>query len=73
MTEHTDNLILGILKQIQTDQAAFRKEIEHLRDDIRTLTRLSFRFEQDISMLRSDNLTIVERLERIEKRLELVD
>lgn len=73
MTEQTENLMLGILKQIQTEQAASRKEIEHLRDDIRALTRLSFRFEQDISMLRSDNLNIVERLERIERRLELAD
>ena len=66
-----DNLTLEILKQIQSDQGQLRNAIKELKDDIRSLTRSSFNIEQDMILLRSDNLNIKDRLERIERRLEL--
>ena len=73
MNESTENLVLQILKQIQADQTAMRKDINELQSEVRSLARALIHVEESLLLMRSDNIAIKDRLDRIERRLDLVD
>jgi hypothetical protein len=73
MTDDVENLVLEHLKRIQT-------ELTKLRDDQRTMYALQLAMQQTLNghstllqQVLEDGATVRVRLDRIERRLDLVD
>jgi hypothetical protein len=77
MTQETENLVLEILRKMRADDATFRQEVNDAFN--RVELRLSVLEENVANMLalsasdRSEMAAMKRRIERIERRLELVD
>ncbi|WFR96946.1 hypothetical protein [Rhizobium tumorigenes] len=70
MTE-TQELMVGILRKIQGDISFLKDGHRELRQDIGSLRGHMHVMQGDINNLHSVNTQILDRLERIENRLEL--
>ncbi|WP_437560092.1 hypothetical protein [Acidithiobacillus sulfuriphilus] len=79
MTDNTENLILEHLKRFQDGQDRIERELKEIKSRITTLESTTATIMQYLAHMsgsiaeqhvRYDNL--VERIERIERRLELV-
>lgn len=76
MSEHTDNLVLELLRQIRADMAAMKDDMSMMRSEMRVMRVMRQHIAalvgtqtlQDIEMA-----SVKVRLDRIERRLELVD
>lgn len=80
MTEETENLILGILKKIQAEQAEIRRDIREIKDRLTLMDGAIAAIRSEMANLyglyahQSSRIDRIEdRLERIERRLELRD
>lgn len=77
MTENTENLVLEVLRKIQSDVASLHREMRMEFREVKTrLTLLEQHFATHTAMLANQSGRIdrlEERLERVERRLELSD
>ena len=73
MSEHTDNLVLELLRQMRADVAAIKDDMSMLRSEMRVTRQhiaalVGTQTLQDIEMA-----SVKVRLDRIERRVELID
>ena len=77
MTDNIENHTLELLKAIQADQVTLKNAIialhKELHNGLTELNRANIRIEQDLLLLRADNVDAKERMERVELRLNLAD
>jgi DNA anti-recombination protein RmuC len=71
MTELNQDLLFEILRRIQTDISSLKEGVRDLRHDFNGLRNHMHVMQGDINHLHSVNTQILDRLERIESRLEL--
>ena len=73
MSEHTDNLVLELLRQMRADIAAIKDEMSLMRTEMR-LMRQHMAAIMGTQVLHDEEIaTLKVRVDRIERRLELVD
>ena len=73
MTEQTENLMLEILKSIQTDCAYFRRKFDDVDLRLAALESHAAANHLDLVQLSARIDSLGKRLDRIERRLELQD
>jgi len=73
MSEHTDNLVIELLRQMRADIAAIKDEMSLMRTEMR-LMRQHMAAIMGTQILHDEEIaTLKVRVDRIERRLELVD
>ncbi len=73
MTDSTDNIVLEHLRAIRSDIARLGDEMRGLRTEMMAVRHHVRGLELSQDVDHNDVISIKERLDRIEKRLELVD
>ncbi|PZM13156.1 hypothetical protein [Rhizobium tubonense] len=71
MTELNQDLLFEILRRIQADISSLKEGQRDMRNDINGLRNHMHVMQGDINNLHSVNTQILDRLDRIENRLEL--
>ncbi len=71
MTELNQELMFEILRKIQSDISSLKDGQRDVRHDINSLRNHMHIMQGDINNLHTTNMQILDRLERIENRLEL--
>ncbi len=66
MADEPDNLVLHLLREIRDGQEAMQVDIKEIKSDLKELNLR-------VSLLEVRNGRVAERLERIQKHLNLVD
>ena len=72
MADVTNELIYGVLQKLQEDVAATRPEVREIKSELTAIRGHIYAGHQDISNIYSMLARHDGRLERIERRLELV-
>ena len=73
MSEHTDNLVLELLRQMRADMAAMKDEMSMMRAEMRVMRQHIAALVGTQTLHDIDMASVKVRLDRIERRLELVD
>jgi predicted nucleic acid-binding Zn-ribbon protein len=71
MAEATQELMYELLKKLQTDMSYVKDNLRDLRQDNVRIRNDIHVVQGDINSLRASDVQIIDRLERIENRLEL--
>jgi len=71
MAEVTQDLIYEVLKKMQTDISSLKDGVREIRHDIVRVRTDIHVMQGDINDLRASDVQIIDRLDRIENRLEL--
>jgi archaellum component FlaC len=78
MTENTDNLVLEHLRLIRSDMSIIRGDVREMKDRLTSLENITASVKRDIGDLYTEvagqnarHDRMAERIERIEKRLDL--
>lgn len=73
MTDETQNLVLEILKRLQADFVLMREDIHGVRSEMASLKHHMAAFMSHEITQDSEIAAVKLRLERIERRLDLID
>ena len=73
MTEETDSLVLAILKRLQSEFALMREDLGGIRGEMGVIRQHMAAFMTHELHQDSDIASLKLRLDRIERRLDLID
>ncbi len=73
MTEETENLVLSILERLQSEFALMREDMSGLRSEMTSVRQHMAGFMTRELSQDADLASVKLRLDRIERRLDLID
>lgn len=73
MSEHTDNLVLELLRQMRGDIAVIKDEMSLMRSEMRVMRQHMAAIVGTQVLHDEEIATLKVRIDRIERRLELAD